>query len=360
MGRKDLFILVASTLVCALSCQRVLSLTLVDGGASRLLVGAHIIDGEQDATKGGASVTSSSLLSCGFGGQAWWVSDEEHFSGFDEGHEYMVAEQFVYYRTVGGQQQWLSTHNMVWPSGHSLNFFFWAPWLDPAGDVLQFPLSRRGNMPRGRFTQKSDPSEQIDLCLSRPALGQDGTEGCIPADFSHALTRLMFYFNVTGTDLTDEQEALRYRIKSLTLEGVVGSNCFTYDIYGDGFVWDDLPRADLSLRDAAYALSVEDATLGTSACPFDWDVESEEGFAKYCHVNSPAEGLLYVLPQPLTHLAKLRILISGYSVSGDVWTEVRPLKEKVVILPEQTVWEAGKTVAYTGTIDVSQWIEAVE
>ena len=342
------------------SCHKAADEGIMSSDTGRpVRIAAGVNGSAAESTKGLAVITSESLRSVGFGGQAYWTDDGERFCGFDEAHEYVVGEHFVYERTESGHQEWQGVSDVNWPVKKGLSFFFWAPWLDPAGSMLQFPLSRSGNLPRGRFTQAMNPAQQVDFCLAEPVFDLTEDSGLVNADFHHALTRVRFYFNITGT-LSEEEAALLYRVKSLTLEGIAGSNCFTYDKAGDGFVWDQLLRSNTSVRNASYVLSIANGTLVSDACPFVWDVTSQTGLEKFLYVNSPEQGCLFVLPQPMTHLAKLRLSVGGFTYAGGVWTETRPLKEKVILLPEQNVWHAGETIVYTASIDVSQWIEDAE
>lgn len=318
------------------------------------ILGSAGVDGAM--TKGLPVLTSERLKSTGFGAMAYWRSLGDYFDGIDLGHEYLNNAHFNYSETVAGDNLWRVTPTAYWPVGCSLTFFFWAPWMASDGGMLTFPLSRsEGGLPRGRFTQAANPAEQVDFCLGVPAYDRLRSQGAVPAVFNHALTEVRFCFNVKGEPY--EGDDYVYRVDRLIIEGVAGTNEFAIGGTANGYKWDEVPHEDPSVHNASYTLSVENGTLAAVVAPFVWDVAGETGLNQYVWVNSPQDGHLYLLPQYLNSQAQIRLIVSAYHYDGADWEYLFSLDEKTVPLPEAVPWEGGRIIVYTGSIDISRWID---
>jgi hypothetical protein len=216
--------------------------------------------------------------------------------------------------------------------------------------MLVLPNGDSGFTPHGTFTVASDPSAQVDLCLAAPAYDRSASGGAVPIAFRHALTRVMFDFNITGTPYPEEADDI-FRVKSLTLEGVAGANTFAFDggLTG-GFSWNDLPRSDLLIdRSAEYALSVAGGTLVETELQFPAGLTPN-----YTRVNGLAAGTLYLIPQPLTGSAMVTVALEVSSDDGANWSDMP--SEVVLRLPAETVWPVGATVVYSATFDISRLV----
>lgn len=318
------------------------------------LIGFSLYKGSS-YTKGLPEMDSDELRSMGFGVYAWMYPKGQYFEGTDSSVKYIENARGGYSYTQSGMDYWTLTPATYWPAGQKLTFFSYAPWLDASGPVLTMPVDDGADTyPRGRYTTPTDVSLQPDFCIAEPVFNRSSNLGAVPLVFNHALTRVLFYMNAHG-DLYPGIGRY-YKVKSLSVRSVVGSNTFTMGTGENGFSWDRLPRTDLSNRIASYDLSVASGTLVDEVMPFVWDVESETSFDKYLCLNGSEEGNLYLLPQPMTSAAYVSFVVSAYSsdgAGGYSWLEDLPVAN--VPLPEITVWQPGRTVAYTLSYDATSY-----
>ena len=319
---------------------------------------ASVMDGD-NATKGLHQTTNESLIAGDkFGLFAWWNRREVPFDGILTGYEWLKNAQVSYVETTGGRARWRCEPHAYWPLGCNLSFFAYAPYMNCSGPTLVLPNGEVSTMPRGTFTQKTDPAQQIDFCMSTPVMDRSKSDGDVPITFWHALTRVLFYVNLnaassdSGRLYPDDDH--QYRVKSIVLEGIVNSNKFTFS--GRNTVtWDELRRADLTPRSQSYSLSIAAGTLDPAPTPFEWDMESYTGLNRYKCVNGAAAGQLYLLPQPMTTKAKVTMVVSKGYWSGGVWTQTEDLPAFTINLPTETVWKSGQTAAYYVSLDITQW-----
>ena len=305
-------------------------------------------------SKGAGEMTTASLRSRSFGLFAWWTAAGSYFSGISNGSQYLDNMRMDYLESTVAGDRWVCSTESYWPLGCHLSFFAYAPYVDCAGPMLVFPNSAPGPLPHGTFTQESDVSAQEDLCLAAPVYDWSSDAGDVRMVFNHALTKVNFFINIEGTP--DEETGFVYRVESLTLRNVVGSNSFTFGNSSLGFRWDDLPRADLSCREASYTLTRAAGELVDDTLLHVGDLTDETGFDRYVCVNGTSEGQLYLLPQPMTGVSTVQLDIYGYSVDGEGnLTHRTTLGPFLIRLPEETVWGAGDEVAYTATIDITRW-----
>ena len=311
-------------------------------------------------TKGVHQMTNSSIVTDRFGLFAWWNRTDDPFDGTLTGHEWLENAQMQYIGASGGRGRWRCNPPAFWPFGCNLTFFAYAPYMSCTGGMLTLPNGEMSYMPRGTFVQDTDPARQVDFCMTNPVMDRRKADGEVPLEFWHALTRVLFYVNLnaasseTGRLYPDDDH--QYRVKSLVLEGIVNSNKFTFS--GRNTVaWDQLPRADLSKRAQAYSLSIASGTLAQEPTPFEWDMESYSGLERYKCINGVQSGVLYLLPQPMTSKAKVTMVVSKGYWSGSTWTETDVLDPFVITMPTETVWKPGQTVAYSVSLDITQWEE---
>ena len=187
--------------------------------------------------------------------------------------------------------------------------------------------------------------------MSYPVYDVKKNIGAVPVSFNHALTKVLFYFNLGGGRYEDEDRS--FMVKSMSLVNVVGENSFTFGGQ-TGYRWDELPRSDLSSRDHTYRFSIADGTLSEIPLPYAFERGDRTGLDRYECVNGEDAGIPYLLPQPMTGESYISVLISLYSYDDatDTWTE-EPHSEMdpvVIPLPEYTVWEPARTVCYSATI----------
>lgn len=311
------------------------------------------------ATKGSGGLTTESLRSRSFGLFGYYRDGGDYFEGVDEDYLLVDNATMSYVETTGGGDRWVCDPTVYWPLGCSMTFFAYAPHLDADGAILTLPNADGHSMLRGTFNVPADPKEQPDFCLSDPVMDWTVSQGDVPVSFEHALTRVRFYFNLKG--LAYEGDYHVYRVKELSIEGLVGTNKFTYG-GTNGWYWDDLPRNASSLRTASYSMSIEDGTLDAVDLPYSWDRISQSGLDRFECINLSDDAALYLLPQPLTSAASVSLQLAAYMDDGegnwveDTRAEIAPM---VVSLPEATVWRSADTVCYSASIDMTWDMEMV-
>ena len=301
-------------------------------------------------TKGAAPVTDLSLRTSHLGLYAYWEQQNEYYSGGSADQLYLDNQEVVYSDTEGGVDYWVCSPTAYWPLGCNLTFFAYAPYIGEQAGILDFPL-REAGMPKGHFTQLTDVDKQLDLCLSTPLYDVPKGTSRVDLSFRHALTKVLFYFNLNDNYSEDTRA---FMVKSLTISNVVGENTFTFG-GATGFTWNNLPRADMSSRTASYSLSLEDGTLSYVALPSDESRQGESGLARYECVNGEDAGILYLLPQPMTGGSFVTVVVSAYEwdAVNSRWNEMpdSEMDPVDIYLPETTVWDKGRTVAYSAHLD---------
>lgn len=310
-------------------------------------------------TKGSGELTTESLRSRSFGLFGYYRDAGDFFEGVDEAYRLVDNATMSFVETTAGGDRWVCDPTVYWPLGCTMTFFAYAPHLDSAGDILTLPNADGHLMLRGTYAVPSDPKEQPDFCLSAPVLDWKVSQGDVPVAFQHTLTRVRFYFNLKG--LPYEGDYHVYRVKELTIEGLVGTNKFTFG-GTNGWSWDDLPRNAMGLRTDAYSMSIEDGTLDAVDLPYSWDRASESGLARYECVNLSEDAALYLLPQPLTSAASVSLQLAAYMDDGTgTWVEDTraAIDPMTVSVPEATVWRSGDTVCYSASIDMTWDMEMV-
>lgn len=348
--KLSLFVSAVLALTVAVSCSKESHVFVlpVDREAPIALASSYGSGG----TKGATPVSDASLRTLHYGLLAYWMDDGLPFSGVADAYPYLRNSEVVYDSTEGGTDYWRCSPAAYWPFGGSTTFFGYAPYLDTKGPVLTLPATDTETMPRGRFVQMGDVSEQVDLCLAAPVFDRKKGSGEVPMVFSHALTKVLFFFNLKGE--RDMLDVRRFMVKSLKLRNVAGENSFTYGGLS-GYRWDELPRSDLSSRTTEYDLSLADGTLSYVPLPYESERESEQGLARYEVVNGANDGILYLLPQPMTGTSDVEIVVSAYTYDGttDTWVEDPndEMEPVTITLPEETVWQPGKTVCYSASLD---------
>lgn len=305
----------------------------------------------EEQTKGASPVTDASLRISHFGLFAYWADNGTYFEGISDGHLWLDNREVVYSRTEEEVEYWSCSPVAYWPIGCGLTFFGYAPYMSCDGPILRLPNGDVSVMPRGTFTPDNDVASQVDFCLAAPVYDRKKTSGAVPMAFDHALSKVLFYFNLAGEKYDDDSRV--WMVKSINLENVVGTNIFTYG-GSTAFYWDELPREDVSSRSASYGLSLADGTLSYTPLPFAVDRASETGLARYEGVNIHEEGIMYLLPQPMTGITTATVIVSAYTYDSvdDEWNEVEDseMDPIVLTLPEQTVWKKGQIVSYSASI----------
>ena len=342
------FLIVA--LLSGTSCQKEAQQLQIDDKSPLEFYGGL----SETSTRGATPTNESSIRSSHIGLFAYWEGTDEYFDGADPGRLYLDNREVVYSSTESGIDYWKCSPAAWWPLGSNLTFFAYAPFMSEMSPVLDFPLRLPSGMPRGKFVQKTAVKEQVDFCLSAPVYDVPKNVGSVPMSLSHALTKVLFYFNLDSEKY--EGETRQFIVKSLTLNDVVNENAFTFG-GSKGYSWDILPRTATSLRNTSYSLSLEDGTLSYIPLPYDEDMSSYTGLDKYVCVNGLNDGILYLLPQPMTGASSVTIVVSAYTYNSgaDSWDEIPgdEMDPITILLPEYTVWEPGKTVAYSASLEGS-------
>lgn len=309
-------------------------------------------------TRGAGETTAATLRTTSFGLFGYYRDAGYSFDGVDEARRLMDNARMSFVGSGAAGDRWVCDPAVFWPLGCSGTFFAYAPYMDCSGGVLTLPNADASPMLRGTFAVPAEVEEQIDFCLGAPVLDWTPSMGDVPVSFGHALTKVLFYLNVDGSAPVDDDHV--YRVKSIVLDGVAGENRFTFG-GGSGWRWDILPRSDLSSRTGSYSLSLSDGTLDAVDLPFASDRSEESGLDRFECVNGRQKGILYLLPQPLTPLAGVTFQLAAYrydAVSGEWYEDPEVSYDPVSVpLPETTVWEPGRSVCYSATLDMTYLVD---
>ena len=298
-------------------------------------------------TKGQAGTTTSSLQTSGIGIFAWRTNEGTYFNGEEP---YLENQPFSY---DGATSTWKSA-DVFWPLGSWLSFFAYAPYTaDLSSAPLEYPSSDyAGGLPRFTYTPAANPAEQMDLVISAPVLDRSVSEGTVPLTFYHPLTKVSFQARWTSSDPAqiDKMTGNGYsvRIKSLTLNNILGENSLTYT--RNGFKWDAPTGAALaSLATASYTLSMANGCLATPDMP---DTEVPMGSSYGSGFALDPESVLYLLPQALTPGASLDIVYGVYKSDGQQSGDDIEYSVAIGNLPTY-VWPAGSELCYRLSIDIA-------
>ena len=336
------------------------------------------------ATRGLDEIDNSEdrgLIAQHFGVFAWRNAENVPFNPVSNPMDlYLDNHDTAYLETLtGGNTYWHGSPSVYWPSFDRLNFFAYAPYMaevhaDAAGTPpLVFPSADyTAGMPRATYTPNTVVNSQVDLCIGTPGFDRTKDDNPVPFTFKHALTRVRLYVRLVGTHNAGVYE---YRVTNATISGLVGTNTFTYqDNASAPFVWDAITAS--TPRDAEYKLKWDNSpasSLTVNWLKFVGDAGIGSGVTDpYTWITAPDNGRMYLLPQTITSDASLQLSISMYRpnatapANSALQSNLPPFS---VSLPTDTAWEAGRTVSYLVTVDitslvvdiramVSEWIDA--
>ena len=252
--------------------------------------------------------------------------------------------------------KWISSNEFYWPVHGSLSFFGYAPYFkqqDTNENAQSFIIPSKdykGGLLRGTYKPDPNVTTQLDLCLSIPILDRLSSEGPVPMNFKHALTRVFFFVNGLGAD----SDRYKFRVTDIYLKGVVGTNTVTYVMNEDvPFEWD--PIRDTTARDGEYHLTFnrDQPHLTDSWIKVVSDTYEASRMENFVKINSTDNGRLYLLPQELTDDATVQIIITAYTLAGGNWIPVSVLPTVEYKLPRGTAWEPSKTISYCATIELA-------
>ena len=341
--------------VGTVSCQKAWE---CDGGAMPIVCQAAT----KGMTKGLAETTTSSLRTSGLGLFAWRTNAGTYFDGEEP---YLENEEFTY---DGASSTWKGS-DVWWPLGSWLSFFAYAPYTaDVSSAPLEYPSDDyTSGLPRFTYTPASDPSDQEDLVISAPVLDRSASEGTVPLNFHHVLTKILFQARWTSSDPSQYDRMLEneyyVHIKSLTLNNILGENSLTY--LRNGYIWDAPTGATLvSLATSTYTLSIGNGCLAPANTP-DTEVplldpdDPSTYYAAYVtgdeYGNAFAlqpESVLYLLPQALTPGATLDVVYGLYNSSGIQMGGNIEHSVTIGNLPTY-IWPAGYAITYSLTLDLA-------
>lgn len=314
-------------------------------------------------TKGGSSTTTASVQTSGLGLFAWRTDAGTYFDGREP---YLANARFSYDAETG---RFHATPAAYWPLGSWLSFFAYAPYTaDVSSAPLEYPSDDyTSGLPRFTYTPASDPSDQEDLVISAPVLDRSASEGTVPLNFHHVLTKILFQARWTSSDPSQYDRMLEneyyVHIKSLTLNNILGENSLTY--LRNGYIWDAPTGATLvSLATSSYTLSIGNGCLApantadTEVPILDPDDPSTY-YAAYVtgdeYGNAFAlqpESVLYLLPQALTPGATLDVVYGLYNSSGIQMGGNIEHSVTIGNLPTY-IWPAGYAITYSLTLDLA-------
>lgn len=307
------------------------------------------------SSKGLDPIENASLPAKGFGVYAYWVP-----AGESIGDSYKDNLYINNVKAIKDGDLWKCSPTCYWPVANDACFFAYAPYMenpsagseDPTATSLTFPLDSfsEDGMPKGTFTQTTNVTNQVDLCLAAPQLNLNSSSGSVPIKLDHALSNLKFYIRIKGT----KKDGTEYKVEEMQISGLIGSNSFSFlrspAENGKAFAW-DAPGESTSY-DASYLL--KDSGTPSHISTGSWIKYSTEAATtdNSTLINDLNNGRLYLLPQTLTSNAKLTLTLALYKqASGSsTFTKLSSLQPFTIDLPSME-WKPAQTVSYYLTLD---------
>lgn len=303
-------------------------------------------------TKGRGMVNESSIRTQRFGVFAWWRQKEGYFDGVDDNHLYADNTRASFVEMDGGTSVWMFSPSFWWPVGSTLSMFAYAPYMDCGGPTLVLPNGDPGPFPRGTYTVPAAVSSQSDFCLTPMVYDRTPSMGNVPFVFYHTLTRVHFSANVYDSEYVIGESDWVYRVESVTVSGLVGTNSFSVGKGTNGFKWDEVDQFDASVHDASYSVGLGGG-LTSSYLDYTWDVDGLPSEDRYLLLNGSELATFYLLPQVITDSAYVTFELKAYRNSGGSWVDagftVEPFSAR---LTDGFDWMPGTTVSYVATINV--------
>ncbi len=284
-------------------------------------------------TKGVGQTTSSSLQASDIGLSAWREDDGTSFTGTELD---LSNRRFSY---DSDSETWKG--NTYWSFGNWLSFFAYAPYMaDVSSGMLQFPSSDYvSGYPRLQFTPAALASQQVDLCLATPVIDRSYTEGTVPLNFSHVLTRVCLQARWTGSQVQCEAiaaEEKTIRLISLSYQNVVSTNKLSYG--RTSFIW-DTPED----YNGTYTMSVTNGCLQSTSLP-----SGDSYSTSFWNMD---DACLYLLPQELTEESQLQFTYGIFNSDGSLDSQDTVALNIGTLT--QHIWAAGVEITYSLTVDLN-------
>ena len=260
----------------------------------------------------------------------------------------------------GSSVIWSANPTHYWPinTDKSISFFAYAPYVNSSSELSFTPDWNENKELRMKYTPKTNPSGQIDLCVSPAVLNRqnefdaDGNSKPVSFKFYHTLCWISFAANFTTNGKTTVPDGCDVVIDELVLYNVVPSNTLickpTLADPEDStsfFSWNSqIPDSE---KTGKYTLSVGGTTLGGLALP-EYPAAPDE------FVN--ANGFLYLIPQTINPegasvQTKIDITFSYVLRTATTSTTIAQFYSTLTL--PKTSWTGGSKIKYTFTIDVS-------
>lgn len=249
---------------------------------------------------------------------------------------------------------WCATPKHYWPviANKKLSFFAYAPHNGSNPEIVpdeDWSIGKKNISIQ--YTPPSNPSHQVDLCVSRAVLDKEKVvdgDNTVSLEFDHTLCWVTFSANYVGK----VPDGCYLRIDELNLNNIAGTNSLVYNSSstGDFFAWN--PIADDAVKDASYTMTVSGTTLGGNALNRIEKGEADPEYTSFVTAN----GNLYLLPQKVNSAGaavKTSMKVTFSYVKNDVNNTVIAQFYAVMDLPESE-WEVAKKVRYLFTIDVEK------
>ena len=301
-----------------------------------------------------------------FGVFSWWNPIGEVFDElYNPANLYQQNNDVVEVDFTTTPRKWKCNPSAYWPFACNLSFFAYAPYLEHTQPYLvgeetvqpelRFPSADyTQGMPRASYSPNPDITHQVDLCIAAPVFDREPSSTPIHFAFKHALTRIRLYIRAIGDD---QGGYLAYRIDDVIINGIVGTNTFTYqDDADEPFVWDEVTAStpkdgNYHLTAAAGHLTQEWVMRNNSA--YDPAVLHDLTTYTAANVSNAPNGSLYFLPQDL-FTPILEIGVGQYVKGTSTLLSILPPIRKP--LPTAQSWHAGETIAYLITVDVANYV----
>lgn len=232
--------------------------------------------------------------------------------------------------------EWTTSTTYYWPVGKT-TFFGYAPYNATGSAITVLP----SGAPVIDFTVNSDQIKQIDLLIASAVKNAVKTSNAVTIPMKHALTKIGFSAKLSH-DLSETQHINSIRVTKIELFGVFSNGKHALDAEA---VWQDIK--DIKLETTAFEVNDDAGKLG--------GLLSTNLSTMYKKITLD-DGYLFMLPQPLTEKAKLRVYVAAD------WTENNndiSFDEPIEFDLAETGldWNQGEAINYTINMDITDHVQ---
>lgn len=232
--------------------------------------------------------------------------------------------------------QWTTAQTYYWPVGKA-TLFGYAPY-NAAGSTI---INTAFGAPIIDFTVHSDQTKQIDLLVASAVNNATKTPNAVSIPMKHALTKVGFSARISHNS-NETQHINWIRVAKIELYGVYSNGKHAMDAAA---LWTDLN----DLQTEANPFVVTDATENLGG------LRSVNLSTTYQQLTLD-DGYLFMLPQPFTQSAKLRVyLVADWTQGNKEISFDDPIEFDLA--QAGLNWNQGEAVNYNIHIDITDQVQ---